>query len=308
MFQNEQTIKFWEDYHKSNASKEWILQPSTDLLEFLRLQFPRSSPSPDLKLLEIGSGTSTLARDIWRYVITINKNDGQKKRQTTVQMTVTDVSAACIQINKERDASLLDKNEFNNGNTLNYRTLDAINPPKEDLDSFSCNYHVVLDKGCLDTFLFRSRNRGGINKSYSTMLQTLLDNIWSWLKDDGVYLIISPRAKLKAVRDYAGFRSVQRHALPATIAKGDLVNQEKNASSPGYVYVCNKNTEYKIGGRIPAFAGVTNDQDLPNDNAECPKCGIIFAEFRNSAIFKGRKTTFLIRQWKGHCQHCKPSF
>ena len=295
MLQSERTIQFWNEYHEQNKSKEWIFQSSVDLLEVLRQQCPTTS-SPKLRILEIGCGTSSLTRDLWKHIISGNENNGHRQY---VHAIATDVSSTCIQLLRERDAVILENNDKSNGNILEYRTLDVINPSNEIPASFSC--HVVLDKGCLDTFLFRSRNRGA-NNSYSTMLKKLLDNIWSWLTDDGVYLIISPRAKLKAVRDYAGFRTVRQHAL-ANLSKGDLVNEEKNPS-PGYIHVCQKNPYYKIG-ETPAFGGVVEEKDTPSEDAKCSKCGITFAGLRKGEVLDGRGTIFWIRQWKGHCQHCK---
>lgn len=293
--QNERTLEFWDTYHKENEAKEWILQPSTDLLEVLRTHcnFQRNEDSPSSNLLlEIGCGTSTLARDFWKHLIHKSQED-----QRNFFMIATDVSPACIQSNMDRDALLLEPTD---GHTLEYRMLNVINPStKEEEESLSCN--VILDKGCLDTFLFRSRNRGGSNTSYGSILQSLLDNVWKWMKDDGVYLLVSPRAKVKAVRDYSGFRSVERHPLP-TISRGDLVGKKND--TPGYVYVCRKNTDYVIG-KSPAFAGVLDKKEVPSDMAQCPKCGITFVDLRMGEAVDGRGATYWSRQWKGHCLHCK---
>jgi hypothetical protein len=288
--QNGRTLQYWDTYHKENESKEWILQPSTDLLEVLRAHcsFQNDNDASQKQLLEIGCGTSTLARDFWQHLIHTN---GDQK----FHMIATDVSPACIQTNMDRDASLL-KSQDTQNNVLEYQTLNVINPTEDQ--SLCCN--VILDKGCLDTFLFRSRNRGGNNTAYSAIVQTLLNNLWSWMKDDGVYLLVSPRAKLKAVRDYAGFRSVERHAL-STMSRGDLVG---NNDTPGYVYVCRKNIEYVIG-ESPAFTGMDKKEGVPSDTTKCPKCDIAFIDLRKGEAIEGRSDTFWIRQWKGHCLHCK---
>eukprot|EP00980_Cylindrotheca_fusiformis_P018022 scaffold5756_cov99-Cylindrotheca_fusiformis.AAC.6 len=299
--QNERTLEFWDQYHKENESKEWILQPSVDLLEVLRAHcsFVENDDGENaIRLLEIGCGTSTLARDFWQHLIN-SEND-----QRSFHMIATDVSPACIQTNIDRDCSLLLKSrggddDIGQKHTLEYRTLNVIQPSTKEEDQ---SFQVILDKGCLDTFLFRSRNRGGSNTAYSSILQTLLDNVWSWMGDDGVYLLVSPRAKVKAVRDYSGFRCVERHALP-TLSRGDLVGN--NNDTPGYVYVCRKNTAYVIG-ETPAFAGrMSGNQEAPNDKTKCPKCGMTFQGLRKGEVMEGRGTTFWIRRWKGHCIHCK---
>jgi hypothetical protein len=70
MLQNEQIIDWWDDYHKENLEKEWILKQSKELLEFLESHCPNINEGRDvLKLMEVGCGTSALARDLWRHMI-----------------------------------------------------------------------------------------------------------------------------------------------------------------------------------------------------------------------------------------------
>ncbi|KAL3931121.1 MAG: hypothetical protein SGBAC_011452 [Bacillariaceae sp.] len=207
-------------------------------------------------------------------------------------MVSTDVSSECIKSNIERDRDLLSSDEATG---LHYQTLDVINPTERD--TFCCD--IIMDKGCLDTFLFRSRNRGGNKSSYNPIIQSLLDNVWKWLSDDGVYMFISPRAKLKSVRDYSGFQSVQRYALP-TVPHGNLVGK---TNTSGYVYVCRKTTSYVIG-TTPAFAGMDKNT-LPSDTATCLQCLTTFLDFRKGEAAEGRGEAFWTRLWKGHCQHCK---
>ncbi|CAJ1945496.1 unnamed protein product [Cylindrotheca closterium] len=291
--QNERTIQFWDEYHKENESIEWISQPSEEVLIILQdYCFDASAQLKELRnlsMLEIGCGTSSLARDFWQHLVKTEENK-------TFRMVGTDVSSECIKSNIERDRELLSSDEASTTRTcLHYRTLDVINPSEGD--TFCCE--IILDKGCLDTFLFRSRNRGANKSSYNPIIQSLLDNVWKWLSDDGVYMFISPRSKLKAVRDYSGFQSIQRLALP-TVSNGNLVGKTK---SSGYVYVCRKNPAYVIG-TTPAFAGRDKDT-LPSDATTCPNCNVDFLDFRKGELIGGRGAAFWTRQWKGHCQHCK---
>lgn len=287
--QNERTIQFWDEYHKDNESVEWISKPSEEVLKVLQVfcfnVSPQLKESRDLRIFEIGCGTSSLARDFWQYLIKSEENKA-------FHMIATDVSSECIKSNIARDRELLG---FDGIHTIQYRTLDVINPSDED--TFCCD--VILDKGCLDTFLFRSRNRGTNKSSYNSIIQSLLDNVWSWLSDDGVYMFISPRAKIKSIRDYSGFQSVQRHAL-STTSIGNLIGKTKCS---GYVYVCRKSTTYVIG-TTPAFS-VMDQDTVPSDAETCSKCHICFLEFRRGEAIEGRGSGFWIRQWKGHRQHCK---
>jgi hypothetical protein len=277
--QNERTLEWWDDYHKENEDKEWILQPSPELLEFLRRHCPCSVT--EVRMLEIGCGTSILAREVW-------KNFQEYSFAVKIHMCATDVSSACIQTNQQRDASFCSEE-------LEYQTLNILQP---DYSKFRENsYNIILDKGCLDTFLFRSRNRG--NNNYSLM-QTLLDNVWKLLtSSNGMYVFISPRAKCKAVRDYAGFASVRRHILP--LSSRALLVGDNNTQRPGYVYICTKNRDYSIGTTLSSMPMIT----LPSDSDKCPNCSITFYDLRKGENMERRGGKFWTRQWKGHCTHCK---
>lgn len=290
--QRESTLQFWDDYHNENDSKEWILLPSVELLELIHSHCPKSSKS--LQMIEIGCGTSTMARELWHH---IQNNEDRK-----VHMCATDVSPVCIQISQERDKSIIqDSNkdqQVATSSTLAYQVLNVVDgQPHGNLP-----WEVILDKGCLDTFLFRTRQRGE-NHAYTNLLQNVLDNLWSWMTDDGVYLLISPRPKLKAVRDYSGFASVERFPMTMEASKGSLVgNGNEKSRNMGYIYVCRKNSAYIIG-ETAAFKA--NWRDLPPDDRECPHCGMTFLELRKGEAVDGRGVVFWTRQWKGHCIHCK---
>ena len=182
--QKGKTLQFWDDFHKENESKEWILQPSLELLEFLRLQCQctKSRSTRTLSLLEIGCGTSTLARELWKHIVAAESSDDE---QRIVHMCASDVSQACISVNTERDASLILVQNDDDGNnkdfhSLKYRTLDVIKPDSSLMEE-DVPFHVILDKGCLDTFMFRSKNRGGGGKPDLNILRTVLDHIFSWM-------------------------------------------------------------------------------------------------------------------------------
>jgi hypothetical protein len=288
--QNDRTLQFWDDFHQDNDCKEWIMQPSDEILETIARHCPKTST--DLKILEIGCGTSTMARDLWQH---IKKEDENRN----VYMLVTDVSPVCIQINEERDEALLTTEYFEKQapeSSLEYFVLNVVDDRPLGEEQKACE--VILDKGCLDTFLFRSRQRGE-NHVYTPIVKKVLDNIWSWMADDdGVYLLISPRSRLRAVRDFAGFASVERHSL-SSASKADLVGNEDKS---GYIYVCRKNTSYVVG-ETPAFSA--DYKDLPPDDTKCQKCGTTFIELRKGEAVEGRGVVFWTRQWKGHCKHCK---
>ena len=180
--QNEKTIEFWNEYHQRDDDKEWILRPSEQLLDRI-MSSVRDIACP--KVLEIGCGTSQLARCLYEWQGT-----------GAASFVVTDVSPVCIQINQTRDAAIL-------SDRFEYQVLNALEPVDAP---FHRKFDVVLDKGCLDTFLYRS-SKG------SQLVPKLLGNVCNWLSDAGRYLVLTPRPKISVLRDYPGFSSVQRVIL-----------------------------------------------------------------------------------------------
>ena len=201
---------------------------------------------------------------IYGYIWRIN-NAGE---QRPVHVCATDVSQVCIEVSQQRDQEFMlatdndnvDTNDYSTRNVLEYRVLNVLQEPRQQQQeqqrpSRHDQWDVILDKGCLDTFMFRSRQRGAENNVYTELLHRALDNIHTWLKggnkanvnDDGgndddnqqqkhrvgVYVLLTPRSKIRAVRDYAGFDSVQRHVLAASTAgttttHGDLIDTTNN--------------------------------------------------------------------------------
>lgn len=315
--QKERTIDFWNDFHEKTGEKEWIVHPTSDLFHLICSQFPvptaRGEDITDnngdglLRVLEIGCGTSTMAREFWNYV-------QEYKTDCNFFIRATDVSQVCIDACWERDKDIMDSHYIFPSDHqlpvqgkccgLQYATLNVMSQPtKEDCGTWD----AILDKACLDTFLFRSRHRGQ-SKAYSGVIQTALDNIWSLLSDDGVYILMSPRTKLKAVRDYAGFASVERRIIDSE-AKGSRISKpkygsisKKHADDACYMYVCKKNCDYVIG-ETKAFK--ENLSTLPPDHSRCHSCGVIFTEFLGAENPEDRGVVFWSREWKNHCIHCK---
>jgi hypothetical protein len=393
------TLQFWDEYHNENDSQEWISKPGEELLAMIfhhywnqdqdhllsnqrnNMQINNKNNSNDndmlmptsdiknnneiIKLLEIGCGTSTLVRDMKVHIENTYPRIIKK-----VIACGTDVSQVCIDVNRQRDNYTPD---------LSYEVLNCLEDDDNDNDndngeqqpssSSSSSFHhrgnwdLIIDKGCLDTFMFRSRQRG-TNRIYPESVRKLLDNIHGWLSSSssskstssdgggerieedeeekeelrnirvGCYIFISPRSKVKAVRDYAGFSSVRRYPLPGNYRaelegkKNNFNNKSNNTtdvcgssntttspSSPGYLFVCTKNINYKVGLEEPfptttatdqhGDGGDRNNETLLNDNTKCPQCGISFLEFRKGEGLEFRGNKFWTRTFKGHCIHCK---
>jgi hypothetical protein len=258
------------------------------------------------------------------------------------------------------------------GGGLEYEVLNIAQPPTSD-DEYGV-WDAIIDKGCLDTFFFRSRNRGGgsggggcdersstisaaaYKRTYPHDVRTVLDNIWLRLtnvdksdNDDGggnggrtgggvgIYMLISPRRKIKAIRDYAGFVSVEKHVIKSNtpcVLERKISDAVRTQQSTSYLYVCRKNHNYRAGEsdpflRVAATATATtsnntanedNSRDrtnstdcasaiptAPSDEEFCPQCGKSFGSIRNGEdvnLSRGG-IPYWNRLWNGHQKHCK---
>jgi SAM-dependent methyltransferase len=268
--QKEKTIEFWNKFHQQESSKEWILKPSKALFDVIPLHG---------RVLEIGCGTSHLSRDLYLF-----------GNETCTSFVATDVSAVCIQSNQKRDETLLaaSKGKFS------YQVLDVLEPDQKLVDSSN----VILDKGCFDTFLFRSGHQ--VSKQ---LVKRLLDNIHRWLKDGGKYIVLTPRSKLKLLRDYDGFSSVKRTVMDESndVVLGDL--DGSGGSDAVYMYVCDKDCSYSPGNGV-AFRD-KYDISLQSEDHACSSCGLSFRMFRNGEDMSGKGINYWSRRWRGHCVHCR---
>jgi hypothetical protein len=301
--QSERTIQFWDDYHERNVDKEWLMRGSSDLLESI---YRSCAPSKDgrLRILEIGCGTSAMARDLWKHIEDAERNARTGRR---VWIRSTDVSRLCVQSCYERDKNL--PNVYGpddlaaEGSGLEYVTLDVqLLPTPEE----SGQWDAVIDKACMDTFLFRSKSRGE-KKQYPPIAQAALETIWSLITDYGVYILISPRPKLKPVRDFAGFSSVERREIRPevkglVVPRSDTKGGNRNRGEVCYMYVCHKNVGYVIGDPDP-FRQALNI--MPADDSTCQSCGVGFGAFREMEDPAAKGGRFWKRTWKNHCAHCK---
>jgi cyclopropane fatty-acyl-phospholipid synthase-like methyltransferase len=276
--QNERTWQFWDDYYTSQEkdAQEWIVEPTIDLLEKLSEHLPRHNRT--IHILEIGCGISTLARDFWSYLL---------KKNIDANVIATDISPVCIALNQQRDDLTSTEHRFE------YRTLNVAEQHPDLNESFD----IILDKGCLDTFAFRSKQRGQ-NQPYALLIRTVLDNIHSWLQPDGVYWVLTPRRKFRSVRDFRGFETVHRVEL-TTIPRGELVSTQQHT----YLHVCQKNQQYLPNTDDHAFC--KGHEETIDDDSFCPKCHKTFYEFRKGEPMDGRGKSVWWRRWSGHCRHCE---
>lgn len=343
--QKDKTLHFWDDFYRNEeaVAKEWIVQPSDALLQSILDQFLMAPPpvygsSHDqhvdgvskkcavIKVLEIGCGNSSLAADLCSFWE--ERSQHQRLNHTRcrrLHVVATDVSPVCIAQQKE----LLQRRQTEGNDTtksaycyealLEYQVLNITEPHHDELHG---QFDLILDKGCLDTCLFRS-------KKADAWLETVLHNLHSWLKpaaaaadtaEDGTeaaaaaaaYVIITPRSKLKAVRDYPGFRVTRKILASAEYGNGDLEprrssnedksaikNEEPAAAERHYMHVCRR-MDAVVAGKDGT--GI-HDPNKDDDDDACETCGATFAAF--CVPRKSRTEAYWMRHWRGHRQHCK---
>jgi len=323
------------------GAKEWIAQPSRALFRFLLERATDASSPPPLeisppndpnthspecmprnentgisemsqnssnhcfRILEIGCGTSRLSRELWTFlndeknlwVDTTSSSSSHQKwiarsKQSSFFILATDVSPVCIQQNRDRDKDI----------PFTELAYEVLNLTALELDPrFLNNFDWILDKGCLDTFLFRSKKQ---HDNLSLLVTTVLDNIYKMLTPVGVYIILSPRSKLKTLREYEGFDVVRHMIKDDAVSRGDLEGDEK-ARQVIYCYICRRK-EQSTGDVVSELCTSELEQTRSDHNSSemCPSCGITFHSFSNDSRRRGHIKAAQQREWKGHCQHC----
>ena len=378
--QKEKTVEFWNQHHEQITNQEWIVNPTSKSLvqKIISLlkeeenverddgslldkqqQQQQQQPSTDdginvrspytriPSMLEIGCGTSQLSKEIYLQL----KREGR--------FVITDISPICIQSNQQRDIQLiqesngdfeyqiLDVTKSSLSSTTTTTSASPSSPSPSSTSSFFDNesFHIILDKGCLDTLLFRSERR-----IHELLVTNLLNSVHAWMIR--YYVVITPRPKIKVLRDFQGFCHVQRFVIHDDL--GDLEgrncndddtddvvdekdnglldpendncnNDKSNGSTTSssfssssqkkevYMFVCTKNNQYH-----PAAAGVgkttTNNNILPafidgydkGANQDIEtSCQSCDLLFTNFGMHFPMAKR--IRQWKGHRLHCKTS-
>ena len=323
--QKSKTIDYWDDFYSSVPSAdlnepaselEWIV-PNSFVLDTILSIFPTQSQAPrnartknyDVRLLEVGCGVSRLSISLLQRLLLYCQgiNTNSHDIYFRYNFVATDVSSVCIEHNRERDSayasSICNGRHRFSYEVLNVLSYDASSPHNQQ-------YDMILDKGTLDTFLFRSKRTNKGSTAHPTLLTQLLNNVHRWLRCgcDAKYVIISPRAKIKSIRDFNGFARVRRIKLDTTASSNDVVlvkgngENSKLPKSEVYLYECIKNDSYH-----PTRDAPYRDVIICNtrDESLCSTCGISFKEFLGKVDSRDQGEVAWERRWKNHCVHCK---
>eukprot|EP00520_Triparma_pacifica_P009509 CAMPEP_0118660324 /NCGR_PEP_ID=MMETSP0785-20121206/15611_1 /TAXON_ID=91992 /ORGANISM="Bolidomonas pacifica, Strain CCMP 1866" /LENGTH=693 /DNA_ID=CAMNT_0006553541 /DNA_START=97 /DNA_END=2175 /DNA_ORIENTATION=+ len=245
--------KFWEEYHKENPEVDWITSPK-NIIEHMIGQNDRS-------VLEVGCGTSELSKEM-----------AVKFKEST--FTATDVSPAAVKTCSSRHGDV---------ENLKYEVLDLLGDNIEEKGKWG----VVVDKGCLDTFMFRSP----ANERLSHVTKAL-DNVHTLLSPGGRYVLVSPRANLQArfggvgwrIKDWKGWESVTRRRVKCQ----EVCLEGRTGVGDVFIYTCVRKDSYNRN----AEGGKFKEQD--EGPPVCPGCG----KERGVRIGRG------FRQWRNHVAHC----
>lgn len=304
---------------ETTSDLEWIVPNSIELLDTILSLFPSSgndgyevkanaeverNDSSAVNVLEIGCGVSQLSLSLLRRILLKKKEPASPYHNRACSFVATEVSSVCIEHNQKRDNTFISSVDTKDG-CLSYQFLDVLNTISSS--ETTQKYDIILDKGTLDTFLFRSKRTKKGTASHPPLLTPLLNNTHRWLRSGckAKYIIISPRPKIKSVRDFRGFASVRRIKVDTTGMGEDVVlvkgNSEKStqAKTEVYLYECTRNDSYNPEEDSPYFSLGYNTED----ESTCEKCGVSFKDFRGKAFDQGE--IVWARRWKNHGVHCK---
>lgn len=304
--QNDKTIDFWDAFYTDLSAcvngqpsdgndLEWIVSSKPVVLDKILSLFP-TQPQNNIRILEIGCGVSQLSRCLLERTI---RQQGDGKSQHAFDFVSTDVSLVCLEQNRARDSAYIDSLD---SCSLSYAELNVV---KELPPCQLHKYDVVLDKGTCDTFLFRSKRTQKGSEAHAPLLIPLLNNVHRLLRRGcrAKYIIISPRSKLKSVRDFNGFASVNRTRM-STDLLGDAVLVKGNAEHKPthvFIYECTRNDSYHPDTDEPFIdKGLTTI----NNDSICGKCHVTFKAFLGNVHIQDQGVVQWTRRFSNHTIHC----
>lgn len=325
--QKRSAVDFWNEYHEESGAtgepKEWIARNTPHLLDLISSLVEREEGgchhhrrrARTNRILEIGCGTSTLSRSLLSHLRRRREEQplpALSSSSSFYDVVATDVSDVCIQSNRHRDGAFTASLAGDSADdTLRYEVLDALSTADVDAKfrSEESRYDVVLDKGCLDTFLFRNSRGKKSTERHPPLLATLLLNVSKMLQPGGRYIVISPRRRIPPLAQFLGFSEVTRLDIEAA-SVGELDgNQGDNPSARAYAFVCqsaenNISNDTLSQGETTSLFRDTLDLERVTDESMCEGCLLTFEQFRKGESLSGRGKIRWLRKWKGHQQHC----
>jgi hypothetical protein len=163
----EKTIQFWDDQHGQDAAvqREWIYNSSDNLFHMIfdPVVAQRWRQSKDdgrknrittIHVLEIGCGSSTLASDLCEFW---NRTFLAESPFLRLTIVATDASRVCIEQQRARNPY---------SDQCKYEVWNVLEAPQpaEQQQHWQYFFDVVLDKGCVDTILFRAKKGAELAK------------------------------------------------------------------------------------------------------------------------------------------------
>jgi hypothetical protein len=240
----EKTIQFWNDHHAATAAgdqpvtkQEWIYESSDHLFQMILAPLMSNDDDDEndtkdvVQILEIGCGTSTLAADLCDYWNRTYYNNSapdpqeedvrqQRRQRRQLTMIATDASVVCIKQQKANNQ---------HPDQCSYEVWNILEP--RDNNDEEWKFDLVVDKGCVDTILFRA-------KKGEELAAIALANIQRCLRTtNSPYCVITSRKKYRKYLApvFAGRITSQR--LDVT-QKGDAAIVKKERNDQVFLYVC----------------------------------------------------------------------
>lgn len=302
-FKSEQAqrgLRFWDDYYDRGASdvddrldtnsleKEWICTIA-DILPFIPFQFIEQT-NEFVDVLEIGCGESCLIESFYDYFY--EKGSGRHFLAVDISKTAIDrFKARCIQQSRFR---------------LFPTVADATDMFDLCEDSTRC---VILDKGTSDTLQFRAKSRDSDH-----LLRALFSEVYRILSADGVYIVISPRRKIKFLATMLPWRKITRERISRggqslLIHKqsylNDILSGVKVDEHACWIHICYK-------GLYQASSNSHGIKDVEQHSLPASTEG----QIKNVRFSRTQKRSSLCYSWisNGECQygsqcrfeHCNP--
>jgi hypothetical protein len=271
----EKTIQFWDDQHGQDAAfqKEWIYTSSDQLFHLIfdplvaqRLHRESENDGSNnrqntttIHVLEIGCGTSTLASDLCEFW---NRTFSESSPFLRVNIVATDAIRVCIEQQRARKNQYPDQCRYEVWNVL-----EAPQPAEQQQQQWQYFFDVVLDKGCVDTILFRAKKGAELAKLALANIKNCLRLGSTSSTAVSRYCVITSRKKY---RKYLSVVFLEHHISSQRLdmsQKGDatIVTQERNGDRV-YLYVCTTDDNNSCSG-AGTSESITRVDDHNNETA-----------------------------------------
>jgi len=256
---------------------EWLLNVTSASFSISSILSPiRTRPK---RILELGCGDSGLGEMLFEHF-----NSENDPSAAPASVTCLDISSSAIRkLTEKKESRLCPRNPLASENLV-YMVGNALSLPP----SFESSFDLVIDKGCLDTFKFRSKTNVG-----ESLEQRVISEILSALKPGGCYICVSARRRIVSLKVQVGgvWEMGERSMIGSQGGKresgGGACDADSDRKEIAWIHYRHKS--YKSIPLLP------NDDGIPD---LCPTCGEAWVEEGGGKREKRR------RKWGNHVKWC----